>query len=204
MADNHQPCRNDPADELVIAARTEGDALGRLFDLFYPLILAYCLRRLLVRAVAEDVTSEVFLKVAMHIREFAGTQIEDFRRWVFRIATNEINHQLRKSIRRRELLEAATHLGAVNPHTSAPLIGEAEVLWQDVYRAINTLSDRDQSIISLRFFAGLKHDQIADALGIKPGTVRVALARALDKLRDRLRHSQSTKRAARGATSRGN
>ena len=52
--------------DVVRAARTNREALGKLFDVFYPLIFAYCSRRFLVRAVAEDVTSEVFLKVAAH------------------------------------------------------------------------------------------------------------------------------------------
>jgi DNA-directed RNA polymerase specialized sigma24 family protein len=64
MTDNHQPGQTDPVDGLVLAARTDRTAFGRLFDEFYPLIFAYCMRRLLLRAVAEDVTSEVFLKVA--------------------------------------------------------------------------------------------------------------------------------------------
>jgi DNA-directed RNA polymerase specialized sigma24 family protein len=61
------------------------------------------------------VTSEVFLKVAGGIRDFPGTSAEDFRRWLFRIATNAINAHLRQSIRRRELLEAAVQMGTINP-----------------------------------------------------------------------------------------
>ena len=99
--DNRQPDSVDPVDELVRTARSDRDSFGKLFDLFYSPIFAYCLRRLLVRAVAEDVTSEVFLKVARHIASFPGSHAEDFRRWLFRIATNEINAELRKSIRRR-------------------------------------------------------------------------------------------------------
>lgn len=188
MTDNHQPDETDPVDELVKAARTDRTALGRLFDEFYPLIFAYCVRRLVLRAVAEDVTSEVFLKVAGSIRDFPGTCAEDFRRWLFRIATNEINAHLRQSIRRRELLESAVQMGRIDSAVSAPLLDDDSPLdWQSLYRALGELSDREQTIISLRFFAGLKHDQISQVLGIKAGAIRVALSRALDKLRERLR-----------------
>jgi RNA polymerase sigma-70 factor (ECF subfamily) len=188
MTDNHQPDQTDPVDELVQAARTDRTAFGRLFDEFYPPIFAYCMRRLVLRAVAEDVTSEVFLKVAGSIRDFSGTSAEDFRRWLFRIATNEINAHLRQSIRRRELLEAAVQMGRINSAVSAPLLDDNSPLdWQTLYRAIGELSDREQTIISLRFFAGLKHDQISEVLELKAGAIRVALSRALDKLRERLR-----------------
>ncbi|MCH7729879.1 MAG: sigma-70 family RNA polymerase sigma factor [Planctomycetes bacterium] len=199
MTDNHKPSRSDPVDDVVRAARTSRDAFGQLFDHFYPSIFAYCSRRLLVRAVAEDVTSDVFLKVVARTGDFAGTCTEDFRRWLFRIATNEINAHLRQSIRRRELLEAAARMGKIDAAVSTSLLAqETPVEWEEVYQALSELSDREQSIISLRFFAGFKHDQIADVLNIETGTVRVALNRALNKLRDRLRDPEALRRTAPG------
>ena len=44
MTENLQPDQRDAADNLVITARTKRQDLGRLFDQFYPPILAYCLR----------------------------------------------------------------------------------------------------------------------------------------------------------------
>lgn len=83
---DHQRNSDDSVDELVLAAKTDREAFGRLFDQFYSLIFAYCSRRLVLRVVAEDVTSEVFLKVAGSIRDFPGTSAEEFRRWLYRIA----------------------------------------------------------------------------------------------------------------------
>lgn len=192
MTETPQPDRNEPADELVVAAGTDREAFGKLFDRFYPLIVAYSLRRLLVRDVAEDVTSEVFLKVAVHIRDFKGATEEDFRRWLLRIATNEINAQLRQRRRRRELLESAARMGVVNAAGWTPGEDGGERLdWQRLYQALGELPRRQQSIVSLRFFAGLEHRQIADVLEMTPGAVRVALSRTLEKLRDRLRERAS-------------
>lgn len=126
MTNSHQKDRIDPEDDLVKLACTDSVAFGELFDHFYPLIFAYCTRRLVMRAVAEDVASEVFLKVAQGIRDFPGLCVEDFRRWLFRIATNEINAQLRQSIRRRELLEAAVRMGRINASVSGPLLDDTK------------------------------------------------------------------------------
>ena len=197
MTNSHQKDRIAPEDETVKLARTDRDAFGELFDHFYPLIFAYCTRRLVVRASAEDVASEVFLKVAQGIRDFPGLCVEDFRRWLFRIATNEINAHLRQSIRRRELLEAAAQLGRINASVTGPLLEDtAPFDWQEMYEALGSLTDREQSIISLRFFGGLKHEQIADVLELKVGTIRVALSRALDSLRDRLGKRKVERRSA--------
>ena len=101
---NDQPLdQSDLVDRWVQTAAQDRKSFGQLFDLFYPQIFAYCSRRLLVRAVAEDVTSEVFLKVAKAIASFQGSTAEYFRRWLFRITTNEINAWLRKSIRQQSL-----------------------------------------------------------------------------------------------------
>ncbi|MCA9073586.1 MAG: RNA polymerase sigma factor [Planctomycetaceae bacterium] len=199
MTDSLQTNRSQSVDELVRLVRTSRDAFGQLFDCFYPPIFAYCLRRLLVRAAAEDVTSEVFLKAATGIHAFSGTSGEEFRRWLFRIATNEISAELRNSIRRRELLEEAARMGTIKADVSTSLLHEDAVIeWQSAYEALGELSDREQSLISLRFFAGLRHHEIAEVLELKEGTVRVALSRALEKLRGRLQGSVTVRRTSSG------
>ena len=77
-------------DELIVAARTDREALGRLYDAFYPRIFRYCMRRLFVRAVAEDITSDIFVSVATHIRTFSGSTSPQFTRWIYWIATNQV------------------------------------------------------------------------------------------------------------------
>ena len=91
--------------------RTDRAAFAALYDCYYPRIVKYCVRRLFDRTAAEDVTSEVFLKVASSVRTFPGTTDSDFRRWLFRIATNAVNAHLRGTLRRRELLEQAARNG---------------------------------------------------------------------------------------------
>jgi hypothetical protein len=51
-------------DDLVVRARGDRAAFAALYNQYYPLILRYCLRRLFLRELAEDTTSEVFLQIA--------------------------------------------------------------------------------------------------------------------------------------------
>jgi RNA polymerase sigma-70 factor, ECF subfamily len=185
MTLEQDPATNEPRDNLVVRARTGREAFGQLYDVCYPDVFRYCLRRLFVRAVAEDVTSDVFLSVASKMPQFAGTTEEDFRRWVFRIATNEINAYVRQAKRRRALLESAARSGELAAAVdSEPRRSDIEALdWPVVYQAILGLKPRDQAIVVLRFFEQMSHEQIADVLGERPATVRVGLSRALEKLR---------------------
>ena len=51
---------------------------------------------------------------------------------------------------------------------------------------LQTLSDREQEIIALKFAGGLKNRQIAEILGLSPGNVGTILYRAMRRLRRRL------------------
>jgi DNA-directed RNA polymerase specialized sigma24 family protein len=76
---------------MVVHAGTDREAIGRLYDIYYPRIFRHCLRRLFLRSVAEDVASDVFLQIARKIPRFAGAKHDDFVRWAHAIATNAIN-----------------------------------------------------------------------------------------------------------------
>lgn len=174
-------------DDLVVRARRDRAAFAVLYDRYYPTVMRYCLRRLFVRAVAEDVASEVFLQIASHLPGFEGTTETDFRRWLFRIASNAVNAHLRQTRRRQELWEAAARSRRI-PAAYADLASAAAVElldWPTVYHAILELEPRDQTILTLRFFADLPHDEIAAIVGAQPGAVRTALSRILDRLRAR-------------------
>jgi RNA polymerase sigma-70 factor (ECF subfamily) len=185
MTLEQDPAAEHSRDYLVVRARTDREAFGQLYDACYPGVFRYCFRRLFVRTVAEDVTSEVFLRVASKMPQFGGTTEEDFRRWVFRIATNEVNAYVRQARRRGALLESAARSGALAAAVdSRSQQSDVETLdWPALYQAILSLKPRDQAIVVLRFFEQMSHEQIAGVLGERPATVRVGLSRALEKLR---------------------
>ena len=187
MPDVPSECEPDARDELVVRARTDRAAFGELFDRYYPRVVRYCLRRLADRTAAEDVTSEVFLRVASHLGKFEGRTESDFRRWLFRIATNAINAHLRQTLRRNELWAQAAQRGQLDGRkTDPPASVELDRLdWPSVYAALQELHHRDQTIVTLRFFAECTYEEIGDVVGATSGAVRTALSRAIARLRDR-------------------
>jgi RNA polymerase sigma-70 factor, ECF subfamily len=173
--------------DMVVRARTDRESFGRLYDIYYPRILRHCLRRLFLRSVAEDVTSDVFLRVARQIPDFTGATHDDFIRWVHAIATQEINAYLRQTQRRSRLLEEAIRRKATQVVDRAASSDDLAALdWPRVYEALLTLDPRDQAIVTLRFFDDMAHEQIGGILDMRPGAVRTALTRALGKLRQEL------------------
>jgi len=167
-------------DDLVSRARTETDALGQLYEMYYERVLRFCVHRLFSKEVAEDVTSTVFLAVARGIRSFKGQSEQDFRNWLYTIAVNQTNAYIRKTSRRKRLLaEAAGSMKAANSSTD----DSTEPNWPTLYAAILKLKPEHQTIVTLRFFEKLKYEQIAQIINIPETTVRVTLHRILNKLR---------------------
>ncbi len=171
-------------DDLVLKARTQAQALGRLYELYYERIFRFCVYRLFNKETAEDITSAVFLEVARGIRGFKGKTEQDFRNWLYAIAANQANAYIRKTSRRKKLLaEAADSITASidkgNDQSSEPD-------WPRLYSAILKLKPQHQTIVILRFFENIPYEEIAQILNVKETTLRVRLHRTLNQLRNNL------------------
>ncbi|MHC4544638.1 MAG: RNA polymerase sigma factor [Planctomycetota bacterium] len=178
--DNESKAAND--GQMIAEARSEPTAFVRLYRRHYDAVFRYCVHRLFERATAEDVTSDVFLKVVENIHRYKGTE-KQFRNWLYKIATNAVNDHLRKTARRNGLLKGTCRqVGSQVADCQAPEVQLAENLAL-LREAVFSLKPRYQTIITLRFFENLKLTEIAEVLGSSPGTVRSQLARALAKLR---------------------
>jgi RNA polymerase sigma-70 factor (ECF subfamily) len=131
----------------------------------------------------DDVLGEVFVQLARNIDTFEGGAGK-FRSWVFMVA----HHRLIDEYRHRKADRSIATDPVVLPETSQRVPVEAEVLASMSEAQIRAwlerhLTEEQQTIVLLKVFGGLNAAQIADVLGKKPGTVRVAHHRALVKLR---------------------
>lgn len=171
----------DEDSGLVVQARGDRAAFVRLYRRHYDVIFRYCVHRLFDRTTAEDVTSEVFLKMVENFHRFRGTETQ-FGNWLYRIATNTVNNHLRKTNRRKGLPKSACEQADGRANECEESSRKLALLRQ----AILSLKPRYQTIITLRFFENMKLIEIAEVLGSSSGTVRSQLARALEKLRKKM------------------
>ena len=171
----------DNDSRLIVQARSDRAAFVQLYRRHYDVIFRYCAHRLCDRAMAEDITSEVFLRMVENFHGFRGTEAQ-FRNWLYRIATNAVNHHLRRMNRRISLLRAARE----QSNNQAVDYEESPEKLALLKEAMLSLKPRYQTIITLRFFENLKLIEIAEVLSSRPGTVRSQLARALARLRKAL------------------
>ncbi len=168
--------------QIISEARYDPVAFVQLYRKHYEQVFRYCAHRLFDRNTAEDITSQVFLKVVQNFGRFNDNGQPQFRNWLYRVATNEVNNHLRKQAGRNGLLKRfgeQTNADTNDPESSAEELALLK-------KAIFALKPKYQTVITLRFFENLRLTEIADVLGCSPGTARSRLARALAKIRKKL------------------
>jgi len=175
----------DDDNQLKIEVCNDPAVFVRLYRRHYDAVFRYCLHRLFERQTAEDVTSQVFLNVVENLKRFDGTE-QQFRSWLYRIATNAVNEYLRKRAYGSRLLERAGEQVSSRAVDCQDTIDTSVKRLALLREAVLSLKPRYQTVITLRFFENLKLTEIAEVLGSSPGTVRSQLARALAKLRKKL------------------
>jgi len=170
-------------DQLLVRARDDPAALIALYRRYYDKIFRHCVHRFLDRWVAEDVTSTVFMKVVEKLPALV-TRGGNFRSWLYCVANNAINDHLRRT-RRRMSKESAAGERASLRRKDSPVDGPAG-LRDDraalLRQAIVKLNERQQAIITMRYFDGMRLTDVAEILGSSPATVRSQLSRALVSL----------------------
>jgi RNA polymerase sigma-70 factor, ECF subfamily len=179
-----KPVEQTAYDDLVVLAKTQTGALGRLYELYYDRIFRFCIHRLFNRSTAEDVTSSVFLTVARTMRDFKGRTEQDFRSWIYTIAANQANAHIRKTMRRKRLMEGVAVHWQTGEEDSVPW---SSLDWPTLYAAIQDLKPEHQTILTLRFFENMDYDEIGRVVDARPATIRVILHRTLRRLQEVLR-----------------
>jgi RNA polymerase sigma-70 factor (ECF subfamily) len=186
-----KPVEQTAYDDLVVLAKTQAGALGKLYELYYDRIFRFCVHRLFNRTTAEDVTSSVFLTVARTMRDFKGRTEQDFRSWIYTIAANQANAHIRKTMRRKRLLSNALGHREGEGQTEADPAAWSRLDWPTLYAAIQELKPELQTILTLRFFENMDYDEIGRVVETRPATVRVILHRVLRRLQEQLRSDLS-------------
>ena len=115
------------------------------------------------RDAARDVVQDGFARALAHHSRFRGGSLEA---WIWRIALNRA-----RDVRRRP------QPGALRDDLVALEAGSGSLA-----AAVLELPDRRRTVVLLRYVAGLQNTEIAEALGISPGTVGATLSQAREQL----------------------
>ena len=129
------------------------------------------------RALAEDLTQEVFLRVYQGLPKFSLRS--KFTTWLFQVTKNRVLDELRASERRPRALVAIDDIAPLEV-LDAPIerLEEIDALWQ----AVENLSTDLKMALLLRDVVGLSYTEIADSLEITLATVKWRIYKAREEV----------------------
>lgn len=171
----------DAVKALVMRAKAgDQDAFGELYDRYVTLVYRYIYYRVGLRALAEDLTSETFLRALRRVRSFTW-QGKDFGAWLVTIARNLVADHFKSG---RFRLEVTTgELLGPEPVEQGP---EGTVLAHLTNRtlldAVRRLGPEQQECIVLRFLQDLTVSETAKIMDKNDGAIKALQYRAVRSL----------------------
>ena len=182
---------SDTSAQLVFLVNQAKDgnrsAFAQLVDQFQADVFRMVYYRIRVRADAEDIAQDVFLKAYQKISSVKD--VARFRGWLFSITLNRIRDFQRKK-RFRSLFKVEDENIEYEPPDKTG-IDQPEALdhvlrkdfWRQIRLILNKLSKMEREVFLLRFFDHLNINEIAGVLKKNESTIKTHLYRALAKFK---------------------
>jgi RNA polymerase sigma-70 factor, ECF subfamily len=178
-------------EDLVRRAKDgDGEAFARLYDGYVDQVFCYILRRVRDRQLAEDLTSDVFLRAYRSMPRFTWQGV-DIGAWFTTIARNRVTDHFKSARARLERpteevrVEDAEELGRDDPEQAALHGDMAAALGQ----ALDDLTTDHREILELRFVQGLTVAECAHVMERTDGAIKALQYRALRALARIVRES---------------
>lgn len=160
------------------------EAFGKFYDLYISRIYRFIFFKVNSVSDAQDLTSEVFLKLWQYIRD--GKKIENLNALIYMIARNSVIDFYRQRSRKddREQLIEENHLPRIIDEDND--LANKQMISSEVttmLKGLENLKDEYKEVIVLRFLDELSITEISEVLNKTKGSVRVLIHRALNVLK---------------------
>jgi RNA polymerase sigma-70 factor, ECF subfamily len=187
------PTESPDDTELWRASETDPEAFAELYERHVQAVFAFCARRTGELALAEDLTSVVFLD-AWRRRGSVRLDRRSALPWLLGTAHNVVRNQ-RRSLRRHRAALLRLSVNGVSPSGEGETIArlDAQRALSAALDALGRLPQKQQDPVSLVLWSGLSYEDAAQALEVPVGTVRSRIARARATLSASLATSTTSK-----------
>lgn len=159
--------------------RGEQPAFERLFRRFQPKLRYYVRRLDPAGNHADDTLQDIWIKVVREVGSLKEPRA--FVAWLYAIARHEVYGRARVRDPFVELTDE--HLQQVTEQDE-PVVTDEDAT--RIHEALDEIKANHREILTLSFLEDLSHQQIAEILGLKPGTVKSRIYYAKQSLRKEL------------------
>ncbi|HEY2272854.1 MAG TPA: sigma-70 family RNA polymerase sigma factor [Jatrophihabitantaceae bacterium] len=163
-----------------LAQQGDGEAFGQLYDRYVDTVFRFIYFRVNDRALAEDFTSETFLRALRRISS-VNYQGRDIGAWFVTIARNIILDHMKSARHRLEITTDDTP--ERNDRAPGPEDAVLDLLTSErLMEAVRQLGDEQRECVMLRFIQGFSVSETAAVMGKNDGAIKALQHRAVRKL----------------------
>lgn len=176
---------SDLAGLLHLVGTGDQHALAQVYDLVAPRVFGLALRVVRDRALAEEVTQEVFLQVwrqAGEVDPGRGSPLGWLMTLTHRRAVDRVRSEQAQSDRLRRYEDQQTT--PAYDSTEEEVVRRVEA--QRLHQALALLGEPHRTTVELAYFGGLTHREVASRLDIPLGTAKTRIRDGLRKLKSQL------------------
>jgi RNA polymerase sigma-70 factor (ECF subfamily) len=181
----HAAPEGDTAVAIGLVQRAQAgdaEAFGELYDKYVDQVYRYIAYRVASTQLAEDLTSETFLRALRRISSFTW-QGRDVGAWFVTIARNLIADHYKSGRYRLELTTEDVSDSSAAPVQAGPENEVLEAMQNKVLlEAVKQLNAEQQECIVLRFLQGLSVSETAQIMGKNDGAIKALQYRAIRTL----------------------
>jgi RNA polymerase sigma factor (sigma-70 family) len=172
-------------DGYIIQQCLDGDngAYGFLVEKYKKAVYALAYSRIGDFHDAQDITQEVFVKAYKNLHTLR--RWDNFMGWLYRITSNLCKDWYRLRTRRPDLEFIEDQKPDMLDHASMNLYNE-NVVYESLQDTLDSLPDIYRQALVLRYFGGMRIEEISSFLGISPDTVDRRLKKALSQLKEEI------------------
>lgn len=156
--------------------------IGAIYDEYYPELYRYARYRLGDDTLAEDIASDVFIRLLEAARAGRGPQT-NLKGWLIATASNIVADNLRKKYRHQE-----DEIPASLPDLQPALAFQVDQREQQraMKKALSKLTDEQQNVIAFRFGQGYSIEETASLMNKNLNAIKALQFRALAALQREL------------------
>jgi len=174
-----------PEDLLVRVAKGDRDAFAGLYDRLSPVVYGTIRRVLRDPAQSEEVAQEVFVEIWRTATRFDRTR-GGATTWAVTMAHRRAVDRVRSEQAATNRDEKVAMLDPQRPYDSVSEAVEQTLDRERVVRALAKLTELQREAVTLAFYGGHTHTQVAELLDVPLGTVKARIRDGLIRLRDAL------------------
>jgi RNA polymerase sigma-70 factor (ECF subfamily) len=169
-------------DEMIMEAVKNGDLkqASLLFERYHKPIYNFLARMTMDRALAEDLTQNVFLRII----KYKGSYREGlrFQSWIYQVARNIFSdHYQKQKNRFSDFVDVEKISEHIPDNEDTQALEEQEKL---LSKSMEMLSDEQRELLILTRFQHMKYEDVAIIMNTTVANIKVKVHRAIAKLRE--------------------